>query len=176
MNKGKIKKRLELTCNFCSKTFKVLPSKKYRKFCSSSCFEESVKKRGYVAEWTESRKKAMSEKYKGEGNPMFGKKHPSKGKIRVEMRGKNHPCWKGGKTINKEGYIIIENIVETSGKKKREHRLILEEALGRELKPTEIVHHLNGIKTDNSLGNLILVDRAEHIKIHKKDLLKGRGL
>jgi len=74
----------------------------------------------------------------------------------------NHPNWKGGRSINVWGYIRIN----VNSKYMLEHRYVMEQFLKRKLKPSEHIHHINGIKTDNQIKNLMLISNPVHNKIH----------
>lgn len=83
-----------------------------------------------------------------------------------KITGEHSKTWKGGR-MNCEGYTRL--LIEIGpAKYEAEHRLVMEKHLGRKLESKEIVHHINGDKTDNRIENLKLVSRGEHIKIHRK--------
>jgi len=98
---------------------------------------------------------------------------------RKYIRGHNskmetHPSWKGG-IEDTEGYkviIIHDHPFADKRGRVRLHRYIMEEYLGRYLQPDEIVHHINEIRDDNRIENLILLsNRRKHNTIHhKKDM------
>lgn len=75
------------------------------------------------------------------------------------VSGKNSPLWKGGRTVNKYGYVLIKNPDKGKyGNSDRigEHRLVMMKYLGRKLFSEETIHHKNGIRDDNRLENLEL--------------------
>jgi len=67
--------------------------------------------------------------------------------------------WKGGRCVDKSGYVLVRANDHPNASKNgyvREHRLVMEQHLGRLLLKSEVVHHLSSDKSDNRIENLEL--------------------
>jgi len=82
-----------------------------------------------------------------------------------DKSGSNNPHWKGGKYKDSQtGYVMLYLPEHPNANKKGylpEHRLTMEDFLGRGLRPNELVRHKNKLKDDNRLENLELVVLGE---------------
>lgn len=95
-----------------------------------------------------------------------------RGKFSPHNKGKKQqPKSLGSFYINSSGYVedwIGKHTIEDrSSGYYREHRLMVELDIGRKLSDKEIIHHVDGDKTNNLLSNLYLCeDDKHHRNIH----------
>lgn len=74
-------------------------------------------------------------------------------------KGHKNPAWKGGRRIDKYGYVLIHapnHPMANYCGYVREHRLVMSRLLGRNLTKKEVVHHKDGDRTNNNPENLLL--------------------
>jgi len=90
---------------------------------------------------------------KGKNNPMFGKKPPN---------------YNGGFSYRKSGSRkVCYRTIAVNGKNVVEHRYLMEKKLGRKLKKSEEVHHIDGNGMNNNLDNLIIMTHKQHQILHE---------
>lgn len=90
-------------------------------------------------------------------------------KFDYRPKGEKHHKWAGGRYV-RAGYVVVlrrEHPNADGHGYFAEHRLIVEQAIGRYLTREEVVHHINGNKSDNRIENLLLLpDTAAHRRLH----------
>ena len=143
-------------CPFCKKEFNTYASRD--KYCSRDCYALHLKK--YF----------QTHKQPWDGKE-FTKEHRNNLSISHKgiQSGKKHPMYRGGRTTSPEGYIRVScpNHPYNHLGYVFEHRLIIEQHIGRTLKRTDRVHHLNGNKSDNRLNNLMaFTSESAHQRFH----------
>jgi hypothetical protein len=176
-----------------SKSLKGLPawnkgktwSKEVREKISKATKGRTPWNKGIPRTFEEKRKMSMCQKeyLKNHPHQFLGHTHSDKTKRMISMSnkgrpsankgvaGKNSKSWRGGEMI-RNGYVCIympSHPFCYTGIYVYEHRLVMEKHLGRYLLPQEEIHHINGIRYDNRIENLMLFsNKSEHMKFHSK--------
>lgn len=166
-NPKKLSKRRVLNCPNCNKSFSkhISPSEieSSKRYCSKECSRISV---GLSIRNGETRKCSFCNKdfysRKSQDRRGYINKYCSL-KCRIGNKKGN---FTDGFYLSSDGYCVMSKTPD--GRKQiKYHRYLMECHIGRKLKPTEIVHHINEDKLDNSINNLQIVSRSEHNKIHR---------
>ncbi len=157
-------RKVAITCAVCGKVKMLSPSQSDQKYCSHSC--------AITARNLTDANPSYSRDVSGEKNPMYGKGFKGADNPMYGKRGEECPNWKGGRKVRKDGYTLVRapddhphpSDAHHGRKYILEHRLVMEQHIGRYLEPTEVVHHIDGNPRNNDISNLRLyASQSEHI-------------
>jgi hypothetical protein len=166
-SRRKVRKKewVTIECKQCGKSFEVTPAwarNGRRKYCSRTCHAKA-----------------------GIAGSRLGVRHTKKSRERMSeaakkaaRSGENSSQWKGGRFTDKNGYVYVmvdrlqsptREIAAQMTKTRYilEHRAVKAADVGRPLLRTEQVHHVNGVKNDNRLENLSILDSRKHSLKHR---------
>lgn len=90
-------------------------------------------------------------------------------RLAAKARPERNHFWNGGRTVDKAGYILVKAPGHPHKNYQgyvREHRLVMEQKLGRYLEPGEVVDHIDGDTSNNDPSNLrLFASNAEHLRV-----------
>lgn len=100
----------------------------------------------------------------------LGLKRPAKQRPGT-FAGENNPAWDGGKALRSDGYVRVW----TPSGNRLEHQIVMERHIGRALTASEIVHHVDGNRSNNSIENLELMTQSQHAALHAPGMVAARN-
>lgn len=93
-------------------------------------------------------------------------------KYSESKKGEKNPNWKGGRMIFKSGHIAVLKPDHPYCNNRgyiMEHRLIMEQHIGRYLTKYEHVHHIDHNPKNNNIENLLLLSSSDHAFLHNEE-------
>lgn len=169
------------TCKRCGKPFDfVLRSNRGKQeFCSSYC-SRRYRSGSLHPRWRTNRLRKCAQcgkdfpafvVNKGTGREVISERKFCSAACQIANR-RNAPL--GSIAYDKAGYRLVKVVTpEGTTDWVQEHRLVVEQHLGRLLERHELIHHRNGVKTDDRIENLLVTTNSEHKKIHAEASLIG---
>ena len=142
-------KKVECRCDECGK-ITTTSYANYNRSQEKKEWNGSTQCKSCSCKYTATKRKGIIPHNKGRKFPHLGRE--------------NSKMWKGGRYLGSDGYW---NVFVGDGAYKKEHRLVMEDSLNRNLLPGERVHHIDLNKQNNSIENLVLVSsEQEHKDLH----------
>jgi len=77
-----------------------------------------------------------------------------------------------GTTLKPSGYI---EYTRGPNKGRSVHVVLMEERLGRRIHGDEVVHHIDGDRSNNAENNLSLMTRSAHTRLHRREQRLSKG-
>lgn len=71
-----------------------------------------------------------------------------------------------GVSVKPSGYI---EYTQGENKGRSVHVVLMEQRIGRRIRPDEVVHHIDGDRANNHIDNLALMTRAAHSRLHRRE-------
>lgn len=148
-------------CQICGTNFYRHKSG-HQKFCSRSCYDEHQRRFSVTSECASCGVEYQRPPNRSRNYCSLRCSHRDNTKHDLGWRHNGRPA-----TLSSHGYVLVYEPEHPAAKSGRvpQHRLVLEQQLGRILSFREHVHHINGVKTDNRLENLRLMSINEHAKL-----------
>jgi len=165
---------MNVKCDYCGKEFSKRKSHvREKNYCSTDCYASSKRKErieticAYCGKQIERPKHKILENNFCDRNChmkyMNAKLNPTRMTESVKEKisiTKTDP--------NRKGYRKIHGV--------HEHRLVAESMLGRKLRKGEVVHHIDGNKSNNNIENLMIFSsQKDHAKWHSENDPKWGG-
>ncbi len=100
---------------------------------------------------------------KGKKKKPFTKEHRDNiRKAKIMWANKNAK----GTSLKPNGYL---EITRGADKNRSVHVVKMEQHIGHKLNASEVVHHVDRNRQNNDIGNLVLMTRSDHTKLHRKE-------
>lgn len=137
--------------------------KNQQRYCSISC--------GVTARNLTDQNPSYHRDISGPNNPMYGVRRFGEDNPMYGRTGEDSPAFAGGRKVRSDGYIMIlapddHPVHSNPYPYVLEHRLVMEQHLGRYLEAEEVVHHIDGDPSNNAIENLqLFTNQSKHISI-----------
>lgn len=169
----------EFTCIVCGKSCRKRRSpanvKSDPKYCSQKCHGEDRKGKGPGRAKTAVFDCAVCDKhvetYRSPAQ-IRDAKYCSLKCLGLAQLCENNPAFSGGRVLLNNGYFVCLATLHPNADSRGyvlEHRLVMEDQIGRFLTKKEVVHHIDGNPWNNHPSNLrLFASQAEHLAHHRE--------